>query len=327
MDYLFIGEGTISDQVRMGLYADWISQDTTNKIDLFNLSKHKSIPEEYQKKYDVVIYSRPSTPQVMAFYKNKTKHLIADIDDNFWKIPKHHVGYQYFQTYKDNFTTCLDLAHTITVSTPSLSSFIKTEFDHDSSVIPNGWKKTDVWDKQCLFHKPQMKTILWGGTITHRADFELCKDAVLEICKKDKDTRIVIMGDYELYKPFIQLHDTQRLYLPTLPFKKYVYMLGLADVILAPLLNDEFNKSKSDIRLVQATAKKIPFVASDVINYRNFYNEATHCGYIAKNKDEWISGIKSAFDLTISRRPKHIMQREQKEISKLWEKAISHVRV
>ena len=67
-----------------------------------------------------------------------------------------------------------------------------------------------------------------------------------------------------------------------LPISQYMNLYNDADVALAPLVDSKFNRMKSNLKALEAGAKRIPLIASDVAPYRGSEYILT-----AVNSAEW----------------------------------------
>jgi hypothetical protein len=110
-----------------------------------------------------------------------------------------------------------------------------------------------------------------------------------------------------------------------LPYDLYPVMLGYWDVLLAPLKDDEFNQSKSDIKCVDAVAKSIPFLASPVQPYWDF---GPHGGSIVPDTawEKAIENIITHEDLRLANVESGRSMAEEREMGQLVMKWFSAIR-
>jgi glycosyltransferase involved in cell wall biosynthesis len=190
------------------------------------------------------------------------------------------------------------------------------------TIIPNGWsRKNALW----LYRKKNVhQTIGWCGTATHRMDFNECKKAIEDL-SRGMDFDIVIGGDYEIYDR-INMPPHRKIFLPFTSYDNYPWMLGWMDIMLVPLRTDQFNLGKSDIKLVDAAAKGIPYVASDVPQYRDHKG-----GIVVDTKDSWMSAIADLLkdhdlvDRHVSEVFEFAQERENDNIALLWMKMFGEI--
>jgi glycosyltransferase involved in cell wall biosynthesis len=285
MRIMFLGEGGVSDSIRCMLPAEYL-----NRIG-FGEAIVQALPlggtaTEVIRDVDVVIYSRPHHIELINAYKETGAKIIVDMDDDFHTIPKKHPGYPYVGWGNPVAIQLLErsigAADLLTVTTPQLGDRLQKFNTHPYKVIPNGWSShNELWGRK---YEHDTVNIGWSGTITHKADFGMCRNSLIEMAIKHENVKIYIGGDFDIYEMLSTVREDQKVYIPMLPYEDYPHALGYLDIWLAPLQNTEFNNAKSDIKLVDAGAKGIPFIASPA----PFYVAWGGGGAIASEKMEWL---------------------------------------
>jgi glycosyltransferase involved in cell wall biosynthesis len=285
---LFIGEGVVSDDVRLKLPGNEMAALGLADVDFMTIHNQ----EEDTKKIigirdepDILVFSRPHALWVMQKCKGIGKPMIVDMDDDFRAIPKHHPGYKAVglgnPDYLKQLEECIGLGDLVTVTTQELGNRL-CHLNAKIKVIPNGWSSRNPLSRWKRNQFRDRFVLGWAGTITHREDFKLCLNAVKFILKKYPKTMIHIGGDVAIYDYFETVPECQKLFTPMLPFNLYPSMVGYWDLLLAPLIDDEFNKAKSNIKIVDAISKGIPWVASNVLPYQGCYG-----GILCFGEEEW----------------------------------------
>jgi glycosyltransferase involved in cell wall biosynthesis len=301
INVIYIGDGGVSDAVRLRLPANHLIDEGVMKGSFINLSQFRTVEqvmesaEKELEAADLAVFTRPAIPELMEQIIEKYDiPTVADLDDDFHAIPKSHPGYQAVgpgnPKHLRGHKKCLEMADKVTVTTLELANRISVPplavSPRKIEIIPNGWGDSQWWDYR---YERDTVNIGWGGTITHRSDFLLCKDALDHILGKYKYVRIVIAGDPEIYKMFPKVKEPQKMFLPMVRYEDYPHTLMYYDILIAPLEDNLFNGAKSDIKLVDAGASKIPFVASDVPIYRDdIWQEG---GYLVHGKNSWINAL------------------------------------
>jgi glycosyltransferase involved in cell wall biosynthesis len=99
---------------------------------------------------------------------------------------------------------------------------------------------------------------------------------------------------------------------------------------IAPLIDDTFNRSKSNIKWLEYTMKHIPTVASNVEPYRSIKHGVT--GILCDTPEQWYVALKELIE--DSKLRDRLAENSYKEIkknwqydknAKLWKKAIDSV--
>jgi glycosyltransferase involved in cell wall biosynthesis len=135
-------------------------------------------------------------------------------------------------------------------------------------------------------------------------------------------------GDPEIYRMFATTPEKQKLFMPMVPYELYPLMLSLWDIMLVPLLENHFNMAKSDIKLVEAGAKGIPYIASKMPVYEPWFKEVGNKAGMLSTNNEWYENIKY-----LVQNPEERMKmgkagkaaaktREMMELGKLWRAVI-----
>ena len=99
----------------------------------------------------------------------------------------------------------------------------------------------------------------------------------------------MIAGDISAYHYFEgSLPDEKILFLPFINFDDYPFLISHFDVVISPLRKSAYNMSKSDFRLVEAGARKIPWIASHI----PAYEEWAEGGIYAEKGGDWYKALK-----------------------------------
>ena len=243
--------------------------------------------------FDIVVFQRPVYPlaNLIAVAKENGAKIIVDLDDDFLGIPETHPGRQQYAGPEaiHNLMLALGSCDALVVSTEEMRKRYGGKTVKRTVVIPNGWDATNMLWKARLPH--DTINIGWCGSLTHREDQELIRNPLLRLARERADVRIVIGADEAFYKSF-KLPESQKVFIPGVTYPDYPAMLAWFDILLAPLKDTEFNRAKSDIKLVEAGARGIPWVASPLPMY---------CGWMvggmfARLEAEWYGVLKRLLD-------------------------------
>jgi glycosyltransferase involved in cell wall biosynthesis len=172
----------------------------------------------------------------------------------------------------------MGLADIVTCSTDHLASKVK-EFNTNTITFPNALDLTgEQWNlpKQ----KGDKLRIGWVGGISHLEDLKCVGDSVKRFCE-DFDAEFYMCG---YHSDAIEWHQCEKAItgvgLEHRPswFKTvlgtradlYGQSYALFDFCIAPLREDNFNQYKSELKIVEAAAYKLPIICSNVKPY-NFH--------------------------------------------------------
>ncbi|MPN16444.1 hypothetical protein SDC9_163784 [bioreactor metagenome] len=157
------------------------------------------------------------------------------------------------------------------------SSFIR-----DIRVAPNCLEQ-EIW----LPLRSQKRTgkrprIGWAGGSTHHADLLLLRE-IIERTRHEADWVFFGMCPREVLPLLAEFHDT-------IAFEDYpAYLASLNfDIAVAPLAQTEFNRGKSNLRLLEYGILGIPVVCTDIDPYRD--SPACRVPNIA---DAWVEALRA----------------------------------
>lgn len=258
----FIGVGEVSDGIRLGVPVAGLA--ALGRRAAFSRSLANLDPT----RFDTVVFARPQISPTglreIDQARRLGKRVIVDLDDDFHSIPVDHPGYRGVgpgnPARLQALEAALAQADLVVVATPVLAERY-APLCRRLAVIPNGWSRSNpLWDQAAS--ERQTLNIGWAGTPTHRADVALLVPDVVELLRRAPQTHLVIGGDPGVWQMFHELPETRRTFVPMVPFEMFPTVLAQFDVLLAPLSANPFNAGKSDIKLLEAGIRRIPWVAS-----------------------------------------------------------------
>ena len=260
------------------------------------------------KQYDLVIFNRwlgNDHYEILHYMAKHSIPYIVDIDD-FWELPKYHPTYKFFREnkLKSAIIDAIRYADGVTTTTPQLADEIK-KLNRNVKILPNA---LDVTDEHWVA-SPQQRDVFtfgWVGSLIHSNDIMIISDAIARICDEYGDkVRFVICGwmpnnyvwDSILYKfngstgvlrPQVVVSAAQA---PN----EYGNFYRLFDCALAPLEDNKWNNCKSELKIIEAAAYKLPVIASNVNPYINHAeNYGVH--FTDNTPDAWYKSMKHFLD-------------------------------
>ncbi|HIQ05787.1 MAG TPA: glycosyltransferase family 1 protein [Anaerolineae bacterium] len=244
--------------------------------------------------YDLFVFSRSLNWMWMQACVDAGKPIVLDLDDNFHRLPPHHPDHMHFRANGSQRLRALEaglrLTSLLTVTTPELASFYRPVVTA-VAVLPNCWTRSNpAW--KALSPPRATINLGWAGTPTHRWDVAMIVGPVTRLLKERPQVKLVIGGDRTVYDFFAHLPVAQRGFVPFLPFDRYPEMLAQFDILLAPLQDNDFNRAKSDVKLMEAGLRRIPWVASPIPAYQRW----DAGGLLASTPDEWYERLKLLVD-------------------------------
>ena len=200
---------------------------------------------------------------------------VVDIDDNIYAVTSDNPASKNTQAFYRNFELCLSLADGVTVSVPYLKEIYRN-LNKNIFVNPNGIDFS-IWKPQKRRHKGLR--VGWRGAYGHRGDILSAQPAL----EKVYDIDLVSFG---VKPPFKTEHHE---WVPFLKYADHLASLEL-DVAVVPLVDNAYNKGKSNLAILEYSALKIPVIASPTENQKDMPI------LYAKTNYEWFEALKKMKD-------------------------------
>ena len=212
--------------------------------------------------YDVLIVSRPHNNKHLTAIKAAKQQgvkIVADYDDDIWDIPNDNPASRSNndENFQYNSFIALDAADVVISSTPELQKQIKERFGRDSVIIRNAYN--DIALTPDLSNRKQEGEwinvrIAWRGSNTHKGDLLSAREAFRDYTG--------IHFKFFGYRPdeLLKQHGGNISYFEHAHWKEDVIESFQMvrewnpDYLIYPLQDLTFNKCKSNIAWIEATA-------------------------------------------------------------------------
>ena len=284
----FYGPGDFSDGVRLFTPAPALSQ-IGHRVKLARALAPGDVQD-----YEVFVFSHPqASPELLEGLKvcrQAGKRVIVDLDVDFHRLSADHPKYAEFGPGNPASLNALEAAlaqaDLVTVSSPVLAERYRA-FAKRILVVPDGWLRANpLWDKPA----PRRSTlnIGWVGGSADVADLNSIKPDVIQLMRQIPEALLVLGSEPAAYGLFDVLPEQRRLFLPMASYDDYPFLLAHFDICLAPLRDVEFNQAKSDLKLLEAGIRHIPWVASPISAYAAWGAG----GLWADKPGEWLAALK-----------------------------------
>jgi glycosyltransferase involved in cell wall biosynthesis len=178
---------------------------------------------------------------------------------------------------------CVRAADALTVTTPVLAEAYR-DLNPTIAILPNCYDDSDpLWDVT----PPTRATINVGffGTEHHGPNLDLIADALAPVLRRHADVLLIEGGQGGLLAR-VDAPPERLVHLGWLPFLTFPLLLHQMDIVLAPLVDDPFMRSKSNIRCMTAGLVGAPVIASPVGPYASYVEHGVN-GFLAAETGEW----------------------------------------
>ena len=267
------------------------------------------IANDWLKYYDIfILYRVPITDKIKSFVKKAkqlNKLVIFDIDDLVFDKElvknKHEVREMntqerelYFngiKRHKETMKLCdYGVASTETIA-KHMKKYISTVLVNRNSVPDNLiLRSKKVWKiKKKLKIKNKIVLGYFSGSKTHDDDLKLIENVLINIFNKYSEVVLMLVGPLQL-SPLLQKYENRIIRKKFVKYKKLPKLIAQIDINLVPLVVNEFNNGKSEIKYTESSLVKKPTVASNAEAFNCAIRDG-ETGFIAKNEKEWFDKV------------------------------------
>jgi len=207
--------------------------------------------------------------------------VVVDFDD-YWKLSTTNEMYTKFKEAGEmkRLLGLFDYRIHVTTTTEALKrKILEHSILGSVSVLPNGMIDDDE------YRNPLDNGTIefgWVGGSTHTADLMKIKHLKgnygIDTVFAPKNYAMIFKDSFDYYDP-MKVPD-------------YLNIYNVLDVVLVPLVKNEFNQYKSELKIVEAGFYKKPIIVSDVEPYRRFLKDGENCLVVHKHRD-WAKHAKS----------------------------------
>lgn len=277
-----------------------------------NLGYSNDILQEY----DYILAQRQHSKEIKEFLKRAKwygKTVVYELDDNVHAI---HPNSPVFDSYKPGseiLHSIEDILHLVDgmFTTSAELSNQYSKYNKKTWVLPNcidiglrDWDTRPERDERL----GDKIVIGWAGSITHQDDAMVMGASLKNVLEKYPQTIFAVCSAYQTMGIFIRdlkIPEDRVVRIEPVSFEKYPQILPQFDISLAPLVNTTFNLAKSDLKLKEAGAWGIPYVATMIAPYARFHTDTQgQGGYLATGVKDWEDKISQLVEDEEDRRTK-----------------------
>lgn len=217
--------------------------------------------------------------------KARGVRIVMDLDDHF-DLPTDHYLYQSFKRsgMSQHIVSGLLLADVVVVTTAVLAAAV-APFNNNVVIVPNALP-FDTGQFTLSQDTSSSTPFVYAAGTSHYPDLQMISDYLpahsLTIAGE-------VAGQAEWAK--MRLCAPDQNWLPILPLSSYMTAYDGHWAAIAPLVDNPFNRCKSNLKTLEAGAKGIPLIASDIHPYRNWQDQQ-HVVFCASPSD-WHREIKA----------------------------------
>jgi len=236
---------------------------------------------------DVVYMLRPVTGQMdqaLTWAKALGIPTIIDWDDDVLNITSDNPNYDFYRNPQvvKNLTSMIQRADMVWASTNRLGEELRKLSKGRVEVVRNAYDPLLNKRRQ---NGPRNRFVLWRGTATHNRDVSTVVPDILSLAEKYPEFRWVFMGaDPCAWQLSDKLGD-RAIKAPSCdPIAYFVALATLKpQVVVTPLADTDFNRSKSNIAQIEAAYAGAPCVCPNWEEWLNIghnnYDPSSNCSF------------------------------------------------
>lgn len=260
------------------------------------------------KYYDIVLLSYtvsiPLYLEIAFFCEKHGTKLILELDDNIWEVPVRSGAYKSFHPGSPDLETIEAEVRNSQwiVTTKAKTSYAIAKHCNiplDRITLNPNYIDLTVYDASKIKRvKDDKIRICYFGTNTHFDDIagnEGFVKALDRLFKEHDNLQLFTTGFFlpemkSLWKKhyFSMTGDRDVL---SWADKLWVKIMSMSDIAVAPLLESNFTRCKSNIKYLECSAAKLPTVAQKIDQYEKSISNGVD-GYLAHNERTWYEYLK-----------------------------------
>jgi glycosyltransferase involved in cell wall biosynthesis len=240
---------------------------------------------------DVVIGSRvarESASRYWAKLHDEGKHLVLDLDDDYFSVEERNVAAWKFwgrPEVLDRLRANLALADVVTTASEGIAESVRAQVPQARVVVvPNGLPA------QYLAHPRDYRSdtaiIGWAGTASTVTDFDMITRALNRELRNGRSTVRVIgaTGQQVAARGLRGTAVEWTEWVPSVP--SYLGVVNSFDVLLAPYRDTAFNRAKFPTKALEAGFLGVPLIASNIRPYSEWITHGVD-GFLVDEDHQW----------------------------------------
>jgi glycosyltransferase involved in cell wall biosynthesis len=192
--------------------------------------------------------------------------------------------------YRETFRANFKKADMVTTTTDELASEFKL-INPNTVVLPN--LITPSWFPKAPEMVKKEVRIVWQGAAGHYEDLFFLHPIITKVLAKHDNVKFIFFGDHRFKKLFDKCDQNKIEFHNWVGLDAYPYKLSLlnGDIGLCPLVDNEFNRSKSAIKWMEYSMCGMATIASDIPPYSKVISNGNTGLLCKEDEKEWEDAI------------------------------------
>ncbi len=243
--------------------------------------------------FDAWLLQRNCLPyKIYKQFKDKIeafdKPIYVDIDDNLF------IAESFGGNEKEVMSFFMKKAQKIFCSNKTLYNYITSKVTNNAIIRENKLSKSFTFRPHPKKDLSKHINILYMGTKTHAEDLQMIQPAVEMIKKEYEQARFYLVGgSSRSLEHWEKLPLTSNYFNFMIDLKSFAHNFNFA---IAPLVDNEFNNNKSDLKFLDYTMLKIPGLYSNCLPYSDTVIHENTGILVNQDVQSWYEAMKLAIE-------------------------------
>lgn len=293
--------------IRGELMAREVNRNIANmSIDLKNCIVMSDYP-----KTNLMVFQRSCMPELLVkidLAKSLGVKLIYETDDDVFNIPEGFMDpYKHYADPKVRrcIIDSMDKCDAISVSTMELANSVAIVFPKKPIFVIDNFLSIAEWEIPYERRIEKVKngkpiTIGWMASGSHTIDIPLVAKAIEETMDKHPEVMLHLIGWVGWKNMQLEKHKNRILCEDWLPIDAIPYAMSNFDINLCPIMDNKFNRCKSNLKYLQGGVLGIPSICSKLPPYGCVQDGVD--GLLADSPESWLACLDALIENSEMRR-------------------------
>jgi glycosyltransferase involved in cell wall biosynthesis len=266
------------------------------------------------------LQSLPLTSMYMYEARRLKLPVLYDLDDPLFSVSAYET-YQnmtalepalktHFLSEAPKYLDMMNGADIISVSTPGMAAhareytqrpvYVRRNFA-DTSTLSLGRANISATVREKADATAPFRVAFASGSHGHEMDFAVIEAAIVGFLAAGTNRFLTILGHFDKDLLPVALRNQVEMH-PFADYPRYLELLAAVDCAVMPLADDQFNRCKSAVRVIDAASVAVPSIVGTVGDMAAMVRHG-ETGLIAKSSQDWRAALeKLAADRVAARR-------------------------
>ncbi len=216
--------------------------------------------------------------------------LVTEMDDNILSTPTYNPAnavYGQGSKFRALAIEQFRMSDAMIVSTPGLKE-VYSEFCKNIYVIENSLDLR-IWGNLKHRRSSDFVRLGWAGGASHDEDLRIIEPVVRKTLEKHKSARFSFVHGAPDFLKGIDRVDIVSQFSRIDRYPQFLASRGF-DIGLAPLVDNSFNRGKSNLRWLEYSGLRVPTIASNVGHFKETIEQSVD-GMLCESEDDWLQSI------------------------------------